>query len=349
MTDLGESGTAAKYSAEAQPIVHDGTIYVVTGADDVFAVDVESGDIRWRYEAKLDQKITSVCCGWTSRGVAIGDGRVYLGQLDGQLVALDQKTGAREWSTKIGDWRNGYTITAAPLYYDGRVYTGVSGGEFQIRGRLTAVDAETGKVDWRFFTTAGPGERGHGSWPSNGSWKRGGAPIWQTPAVDPELGTIYFSTGNASPDDQGQARAGDNLFAASILALDAETGKYRWHFQQVHHDIWDYDSPNPVILMDIEVDGRERKALAQASKTGWVYVLDRESGEPLHPIRERPVPQNAIQRTSPTQPYPTTESSRTRSRASSSRRSASSPRGRRTRARYGQCTASSSRRSFPGR
>ena len=129
MTDLGESGTAAKYSAEAQPMVHDGTIFVVTGADDVFAVDVESGDIRWRYEAKLDQEITSVCCGWTSRGVALGDGRVYLGQLDGQLVALDQKTGAREWSTKIGDWRNGYTITAAPLYYDGRVYTGVSGGD----------------------------------------------------------------------------------------------------------------------------------------------------------------------------------------------------------------------------
>ena len=186
MTDLGESGTAAKYSAEAQPIVHDGTIYVVTGADDVFAVDVESGDIRWRYEAKLDQKITSVCCGWTSRGVAIGDGRVYLGQLDGQLVALDQKTGAREWSTKIGDWRNGYTITAAPLYYDGRVYTGVSGGEFQIRGRLTAVDAETGKVDWRFFTIPGPGERGHDSWPSNSgagsaAERRSGRPRRSTP------------------------------------------------------------------------------------------------------------------------------------------------------------------------
>ncbi len=308
MTDLEESAVAAKYSAEAQPIVHDGTIYVVTGADDVFAVDVESGDIRWRYEAKLNRKITSVCCGWTSRGVAIGDGRVYVGQLDGKLVALDQTTGEREWVAKIGDWRNGYTVTSAPLYYDGRVYSGVSGGEFQVRGRLTAVDAETGKVDWRFFTVPGPGERGHRTWPSNtNNWKRGGAPIWQTPAVDPELGMLYFSTGNASPDDEGQARKGDNLFTASIVALDAKTGKYRWHFQQVHHDIWDYDSPNPVILMDLEVDGRERRGLAQASKTGWVYVLDRESGKPIHPVKERPVPQNAFQKTAATQPYPTTE------------------------------------------
>lgn len=308
MTDLERSGLAAKYSAEAQPIVYDGTMYVVTGEDDVFAVDVETGDIRWHREGDLDPKISSVCCGWTSRGVAIGDGMVFVGQLDGRLVALDQQTGKEVWDSQVARWQDGYTITSAPLYYDGRVYTGVSGGEFQVRGRMTAVDAKTGKVDWRFYTIPGPGEVGHETWPQDSdTWKRGGAPIWQTPAVDPELGMLYFSTGNASPDDNGSARAGDNLFAASIVAIDAKTGEYRWHFQQVHHDIWDYDSPNPVVLIDAEVDGQPRKMLAETNKTGWTYFLDRKTGKPVFPIEERPVPQNAYQRTSPTQPFPTTE------------------------------------------
>jgi alcohol dehydrogenase (cytochrome c) len=308
MTDLKRSAVAAKYSAEAQPVVYKGTMYVVTGEDDVFAVDVATGKIRWQYEANITDKNTSVCCGWTSRGVAIGEGKVFVGQLDGQLVALDQQTGEKAWSTTIETWQNGYTITSAPLYYDGRVYTGVSGGEYQARGRLTAVDAKTGDIDWRFYTVPGPGETGHDTWPQdNDSWKHGGAPIWQTPAVDPELGMLYFSTGNASPDDDGHARAGDNLFAASIVAIDAKTGEYRWHFQQVHHDIWDYDSPNPVVLFDAEIDGQMRQALAQTNKTGWTYVLDRRTGEPIHPIEEKPVPQNAYQQTSRTQPFPSTD------------------------------------------
>ena len=128
--------------------------------------------------------------------------------------------------------------------------------------------------------------------------------MWQTPAVDPELGLLYFSTGNASPDLDGSKRAGDNLYAASIVALDAGTGEYRWHFQQVHHDIWDYDSPSPVVLFDAEFDGEQRKALAETSKTGWTYVLDRETGEPLLPIEEEAVPQDASQQTAPTQPIP---------------------------------------------
>jgi quinohemoprotein ethanol dehydrogenase len=305
MTDLGGSGVAAKYSAEAQPIVHQGVMYVPTGADDVFAVSVETGKVLWRYEAKLEQKINTVCCGWLSRGVALGDGKVYLGQLDGSLVALDQTTGTRVWSTQVGRWQEGYTITAAPLYYDGLVYTGVSGGEFSIRGRIQAYDAKTGEQVWRFHTVPGPGEEGHDTWPQdNNSWEHGGAPVWQTPAVDPELGLLYFSTGNASPDLDGSGRAGDNLFAASIVAVDAKTGEYRWHFQQVHHDIWDYDSPSPIVLFDAEIDGEERKGLGEASKTGWVYLLDRETGEPLLPIEERPVPQLGSQATAKTQPIP---------------------------------------------
>jgi alcohol dehydrogenase (cytochrome c) len=304
MTDL-ESGTAAKYSAEGQPIFYDGTLYVPTGEDDVFAVDVETGDIRWKYDSGISQKINTICCGWLSRGVAIGEGKVFIGQLDGNLVALDQGTGEVAWTTQVGDWRKGYTITAAPLYYDGMVITGVSGGEFSIRGRVQAYDAETGKLVWRFHTIPGPGELGHDSWPSdNDAWRHGGAPMWQTPAVDPELGLIYFSTGNASPDLDGSRRAGDNLFAASIVALDAKTGKHRWHFQQVHHDIWDYDSPSPVVLFDLELDGETHKAIAETSKTGWTYVLDRETGKPLLPIEEEDVPQDETQKTSPTQPIP---------------------------------------------
>ena len=305
MTDLGGSGVAAKYSAEGQPVAYQGVLYVPTGADDVFAVRVADGRILWRYEAKLDQKINSVCCGWLNRGVALGEGKVFLGQLDGSLVALDQRTGKVVWQTQVGRWQEGYTITSAPLYYEGLVVTGISGGEFSIRGRVQAYDAETGEEVWRFHTVPGPGEVGHDTWPAdNDAWEHGGAPVWQTPAVDPELGLLYFSTGNASPDLDGSRRAGDNLFAASIVAVDAKTGKYRWHFQQVHHDIWDYDGPSPVVLFDVEIVGEERKGLAQASKTGWLYLLDRETGEPLLPIEERPVPQDAKQKTAKTQPVP---------------------------------------------
>ena len=300
-----ESATAAKYSGEAQPLVHDGVAYVSTGENDVFALDVDSGKTLWTYEGNLEQEISTVCCGWTSRGVAIGDGRVYLGKLDGKLVALDAKSGEEVWSAAVGNWRNGETITSAPLYYDGLVITGLSGGEFGVRGRVTAYDAGTGKEVWRFYTIPGPGETGHETWPQNNdAWKHGGAPVWQTPAVDPELGLLYFSTGNTAPDFDGSTRKGDNLFANSIVALDVKTGAYRWHFQQVHHDIWDLDSPSPVVLFDLKVDGKLRHALAEASKTGWVYILDRTNGKPLVGIDERAVPQNPRQHTSPTQPYP---------------------------------------------
>jgi quinohemoprotein ethanol dehydrogenase len=310
MTHLNGSGEATKYSAEAQPIVYEGVMYVVTGADDVFAVDVETGKKLWVYEAKLPEQIDTVCCGWTNRGVALGEGMVFLGQLDGSLVALDQTTGEVKWRTAIGAWQKGETITNAPLYYNGRVYTGLSGGEFGIRGRLTAVDAVTGKVDWKFWAIPGPGETGHETWEGNNdAWKRGGAPIWNTPAVDPELNMLYLSTGNASPDLNGSGRPGENLFAASIVAIDAETGKYKWHFQQVHHDIWDYDAPSPVVLWNAEVDGEEVKGLSQPGKTGWLYMLNRETGEPVHGIVERKVPQDKRQQaTWPTQPFPLTES-----------------------------------------
>src|SRR4051812_20827285 len=248
-----KDANAAKYSGESQPIVYRGVMYLPVGNDDVFAIDAMTGKTIWKYTSNVSQKITTVCCGWESRGVAIGEGKVYLGQLDGSVVALDMKTGKRLWRTYIEHWQNGYTITAAPLYYDGRIYTGVSGGEYEIRGRITALDAKTGKILWRFYTIPGPGQVGHDTWPKGTpAWKHGGASIWNTPAVDPKLGLVYFSTGNAAPDFTGSKRPGMNLFSDSIVAVDAKTGKYKWHFQEVHHDIWDYDAPSPVLLFDVK-------------------------------------------------------------------------------------------------
>jgi alcohol dehydrogenase (cytochrome c) len=304
-THLNGSGVAPQFSGEAQPLVHDGVIYVITGADDVFALSLETGAILWQYLAKLDPGITSVCCGWTSRGVGIGEGKIFAGMLDGRIVALDARTGKELWSVQAERWQEGFSLTSAPLYYDGMVITGFSGAEIGVRGRVKAFDADDGKLLWTFYTIPGPGEKGHETWPQdNEVWMHGGATVWHTPAVDPELGLLYFSTGNPGPDFNGAVRAGDNLYSASIVALEARTGKYRWHFQEVHHDIWDYDAPNPVVLFDADIGGRMRKGLAQVGKTGWAYILDRETGQPLIGIEERPVPQEPRQATAATQPYP---------------------------------------------
>jgi quinohemoprotein ethanol dehydrogenase len=304
-THLNGSGVGPQYSGQAQPIVHNGIVYIATGANDVFALNVESGSIVWQYAARLDPKITTICCGWTNRGVGLGDGKVFFGALDGRLVALDMRTGKEAWSVQAERWQEGFSLTSAPLYFDGMVITGFAGAEFGVRGRVKAYDARNGKLLWTFYTIPGPGEPGHITWPQdNEVWKKGGGTVWQTPAVDRELGLLYFSTGNPGPDFNGAVRAGDNLYTASIVAIEARTGKYRWHFQEVHHDIWDYDAPNPVVLFDATVGGVARKGLAQVGKTGWVYILDRVTGKPLIGIEERPVPQEPRQATAATQPYP---------------------------------------------
>jgi alcohol dehydrogenase (cytochrome c) len=304
-TRLRGSGSAPQYSGFAQPIVYDGVAYVSTGADDVFAVGIDGGDILWQYTANLDPGLTSVCCGWNNKGVAVSEDRVFIGQLDGKLVALDRATGKAAWSIQAERWQEGFSVTAAPLYINGTIVIGFAGGDRGTRSRVKAYDAKDGRLIWTFYTIPGPGEPGHETWPKdNDAWKYGGAAIWQTPAVDPELGLVYFSTGNAAPDYNGAFRAGDNLYAASMVAIELATGKYRWHFQQVHHDIWDYDAVNPVILMDVRMGGRARKAIAEVGKTGWAYILDRETGKPLVGIDEKPVPQEPRQATAATQPFP---------------------------------------------
>jgi quinohemoprotein ethanol dehydrogenase len=305
MTRLKGSGAGGKYSFEASPLVKDGIMYVVTGNDDVFALNAKTGAIIWEYWSGIDQKISTVCCGWVNRGLAMGEGLLFAGQLDANLVALDMKTGEVKWKTALEKWENGYTITSAPLYYEGIVYSGIAGGEFGVRGRLTALDAKTGSILWRSYTLPAPGERGSETWPPGTDHSmRGGATIWNTPALDPDLGLIYFVTGNCGPDYDGAMREGDNLFCASMMALKAKTGEYVWHFQQVHHDIWDYDAASPVVLFDTVINGQPRKGIAEAGRTGWVYILDRTNGKPLIGIDEKPVPQDPRQKTAKTQPIP---------------------------------------------
>jgi quinohemoprotein ethanol dehydrogenase len=302
-TSMG-SGAGPGNSGQTQILEYDGTLYVSNGANDVVAIDVLTGRTLWAYRAHVDPHAGNPI-GRSNRGVAMGEGKVYIGQLDGKVVAVDQRTGKVAWSVQGEPWQKGFSITAAPLYYDGMVIIGFSGGEMGVRGRVKAYDAKTGRLIWTFYTVPAPGQLGSDTWPRNSdAWTHGGAAVWQTPTVDPELGMLYFSTGNPGPNLNGSVRPGNNLFTVSIVALDAKTGKYRWHFQQIHHDIWDYDSPNPVILFDAKVGGRMRKGLVEVSKTGWAYILDRETGKPLIGIVERPVPQEPRQATSATQPYP---------------------------------------------
>jgi quinohemoprotein ethanol dehydrogenase len=300
------SGAGDAYSGESSPVVYRGVIYVTTGENDVFAIAARSGRILWKYDGGLsDVLIHTLCCARTNRGVAIGDGKVFETKLDNTVVALDQRTGREVWHHQLARWQDGFTMTSAPLYFDGRLITGISGGEYGIRGRVYGLDADTGREVWRFYTIPGPGQPGHDTWPQTGdAWKHGGAPMWQTPALDPDLGLLYFGTGNTGPLFNGAERKGANLYANSTVAIDARTGKLRWARQHVHHDLWDYDAATPVVLFDLTVHGRPRKAVAQSVKTGWVYVLDRETGKPLLPIPERPVPQDPRQATWPTQPMP---------------------------------------------
>ncbi|HEY8286804.1 MAG TPA: PQQ-binding-like beta-propeller repeat protein, partial [Chloroflexota bacterium] len=294
----------SQYTQEATPVVQDGIMYLPTGNDDVFAMNAVTGRKLWTYYSHTDQKNNTVCCGWDNRGVAVGQGMVFVGRLDGSLVALQGSTGEQLWKNQLVRWQDGYNITAAPTYYNGVVYIGTVGGEYGTRGRLYAVNATTGKVLWTWYTTAAPGTVGGNSWPKGSAYLQGGAPIWNVVTMDPKLGLLYLSTGNAGPDLYGGGRKGANLFAVSIVALHIRTGKLAWYYQEVHHDIWDLDSPSTPIIFDEMYQGKLRNVIAEVGKTGFIYILDRITGKPLIGIPEKSVPQFAQQATAPTQPYP---------------------------------------------
>ena len=293
-------------SFESSPVVVGKTMYLTGPHSQVYALDATNGQELWKYVPSMeDIKGLPLCCGQVNRGVAVGDGLVFVGQLDAKLTALDEKTGKVVWSTQVDDPKSGYSETMAPIYYDGLVYIGISGGEYEIRGHVTAYDAKTGKQVWRFYTIPGPGQVGHDTWPQKTDMsKYGGGAVWQSPAIDPALGMLYITVGNPSPDLDGAMRAGDNLFTDSIVALDLKTGAYKWHFQEVHHDLWDYDTISPNVLFDVQMNGKTVKGIGEAGKTGWVYLLNRETGKPLVGIDEKAVPQMTKQHTAATQPFP---------------------------------------------
>lgn len=265
---------------QTTPLVVDGVMYLTAPPSDVYALDAATGVKLWEYRRRLPPKIQT-CCGQVNRGLAILGDRLFLAAIDAHAVALDRKTGRVLWDTPMADYKLGYSATHAPLVIKDKVLMGVAGGEYGIRGFLDAYDVETGKRVWRFYTVPGPGEFGNETWQGD-SWKQGGAPIWITGSYDPELNLTYWGTGNPGPDWNGDVRQGDNLFSSSVVALDADTGRRRWHFQFTPHDVHDWDATQIMVLIDRPWGGRQRKLLVTANRNGFYYVLDRATGEFLH-------------------------------------------------------------------
>ena len=289
-------------ASRATPVVKDGVLYLTGGAN-VYAIDARTGDTVWRWQtpASNEQRVPS----W--QGVGLSDDLVFIGLRTSEVVALRQDTGELVWVQPVGSvpQQFGETVTTAPIYAQGQVFVGVSNGDSGGQGRIVALDAATGELAWTFFVVPRPGEFGHETWPQDSDhWQLGGGGVWLVGTVDPDLGLVYFSTGNPVPMFGGELRAGDNLFTASVLALDMETGERRWHYQVVRHDVWDADIATPVLLYETQVDGQTRKALAAIRADGYLFLFDRETGEPLGPVEQRPVPQDANQLTASTQPFP---------------------------------------------
>jgi alcohol dehydrogenase (cytochrome c) len=261
---------------ETSPLVVGGYMFVSVPPNRVEALDAKTGNLIWAYDRVLPEHL-SVCCGYANRGLAVLGSTLFLGTLDAHLVALDIKTGAVSWDVAIADYAAGYSITGAPLALKNLVITGVAGGEYGIRGFIEARDARTGKEVWRFDTIPQPGQPGADTWAGDG-WKTGGGPTWLTGSFDPDANLIYWPTGNPSPNYEGEARAGDNLFTNSVVALDADHGTLRWYFQFMPHDVFDWDATEIIVLFDGIIAGKRQPLLAQANRNGFLYVLDRATG-----------------------------------------------------------------------
>lgn len=276
--------TGVENSFEATPIEVDGVLYIVTATNHVQAYDAVTGEKLWAWQpASLDY--TEACCGPQARGVAVAYGKVYTALFDGHLVALDARTGKLVWQTDPAkthpEPKRYYTYTLAPQVYDGMVIVGTAGAEYETRGMVEAYNAQTGEKMWEFRTTAAPGEPGGDTWGGD-AWKFGGGSVWNTPAIDPRRGLVILSTGNPNPDYQGTTRPGDNAYTNSIIALNAKTGKLSWWYQEVPHDMWDYDASAPTMLFDAkDGDGKLVPAAGQAGKVGNVFIVNRETGKLL--------------------------------------------------------------------
>ena len=291
---------AAIFGQESTPVESNGIVYYTAPLGVVMAVDARTGRELWRFDAKTPPVAT--CCGAKNRGVALYHDLVYVSTLDDHLLALDSRTGSLVWDAQTADPDSSYSMTSAPLAVDSMIIVGVSGSEFGIRGHVDAYNALTGALVWRFHTIPSPQEGGWwGHWSQTtpdgdhlardlerehrdsaryaNAWKLGGGGVWNTPSFDPALGLIYFGVGNPAPNMDGSIRPGDNLYTCSVVALDVHTGKLRWYYQEVPHDMWDYDATSPTLLLDVTVNGRRVPAVAEAGKVGWIYILDRRTGQ----------------------------------------------------------------------
>ncbi len=289
-------------SSRSTPAVKDGVIYL-TAAASVVAIDGATGDARWQWQA--EDPTSGRAPSW--QGVGLDDEKVYMGLRSVEVGAISQETGELVWATNVGSdpAMAGETVTTAPIVADGKVFVGVANGDSGGQGRIVGLDADSGALLWTFHVIPRPGEFGHDSWPQDSDiWEVGGGGVWLVGTVDPELGLVYFATGNPVPMFGGEIRGGDNLFTAAVLAIDMETGERRWHFQVVRHDIWDADIATPMLLYDVEMDGQLRKGVAAIRADGYLFLFDRETGEPLIPIEQRLVPQDPNQLTADTQPFP---------------------------------------------
>ncbi|HYL68486.1 MAG TPA: PQQ-dependent dehydrogenase, methanol/ethanol family [Candidatus Limnocylindria bacterium] len=262
---------------ETTPLVINGIMYFTGPDDHGYALDARTGRAIWRYERNLPAKIPA-CCGRVNRGFAALRDLLFMATLDAHVIALDAKTGNVVWDVEAADYKLGYTFTVAPLAVKDKVIVGISGGEYGVRGFIDAYDAATGKRAWRFYTVPGPHEPGNDTWAGD-SWSRGGAPAWVTGTFDPDLNLIYWGTGNPAPSDDVSERAGDNLYSNCVVALDADTGKLKWHFQFTPADSHDWDATEVPVLVDLNFDGRARKLIAFANRNGFYYLLDRASGK----------------------------------------------------------------------
>jgi alcohol dehydrogenase (cytochrome c) len=273
-----QSGVSGKF--ETTPIVDKGLMYITGPSNHAWALDLKTGRPFWHHSTPVPKGV-NLCCGQVNRGFAALGDRLFKVTVEAGVVALDAKTGKKVWETKIDEYKHGYSATVAPLAIKGLVIVGIAGAEFGTRGFLDAYDAETGKRVWRFWTVPAPGEPGGDTWGGNDSWKRGGGSTWITGSYDPELNVIYWGTGNPGPDFNGDVRPGDNLYTCALVALDADTGKLKWHYQFTPHDVHDWDATSDPVLLDLDHQGRKVKAVMMANRNGYYYALDRTNGKLL--------------------------------------------------------------------
>jgi alcohol dehydrogenase (cytochrome c) len=256
-------------------------MYVTQPPNDVVALDARTGRVFWVYEYRPSPEARPCCAGLVNRGLAILGHTLFMAAIDAHLVAIDARNGAPLWKVKVADVAESYVMTLAPLVVKDKVLVGVAGGEYGIRGFVAAYDARTGNEAWRFHTIPAPGEPGSETWSSADNpdaWKRGGGPVWMTGSFDPDLNLTYWGTGNPWPDFGPGRRPGDNLYTDSVIALDADTGALRWHFQFTPNDAYDYDATQIPVLVDATWNGRPARLLYFANRNGFFYVLDRATG-----------------------------------------------------------------------